>query len=102
MESSLSEARSALKDAIARFEAISPVMKLDQPLTLNAVTPFPQTLESTIGREVGVIKPCGMLSSQPCTVMVRRTARGPSLVHGMGHLLLIWLVAHFTCLRRSV
>lgn len=52
MESSLSEARSALKDAIARFEAISPVMKLDQPLTLNAVTPFPQTLESTIGREL--------------------------------------------------
>ncbi|KIJ68654.1 hypothetical protein HYDPIDRAFT_106886 [Hydnomerulius pinastri MD-312] len=54
MESKLSEAREALKSAISQlkgFETSSPT-KLDQVMTLNAVTPFPQAFETTFGREL--------------------------------------------------
>ncbi|KAH7924002.1 hypothetical protein BV22DRAFT_1035680 [Leucogyrophana mollusca] len=52
MESKLCDAQNALKDAIARLEEVVPTVKLDQPLTLNAVTPFMQTFETTFGREL--------------------------------------------------
>ena len=52
MESSRQAAHEALKDAIAQLERVVPTAKLDEPLTLNAVTPYPQTLQSTFGREV--------------------------------------------------
>lgn len=52
MESNLSEAREALKQAISRVNAVVPTVNLDTPLTLNAVTPFMQTFETTFGREV--------------------------------------------------
>lgn len=52
MESSLSEARIALADTISRVKAAAPLAKLDQPMTLNAITPFPQTFETTFGREL--------------------------------------------------
>jgi len=52
MESNLSEARSALTEAISRVKTVAPLAKLDQQVTLNAVTPFPQTFETTFGREL--------------------------------------------------
>ena len=52
MESNRQAAHEALKDAIAQLERVVPTAKLDEPLTLNAVTPYPQTLQSTFGREV--------------------------------------------------
>ncbi|KAF7789232.1 hypothetical protein EIP86_000173 [Pleurotus ostreatoroseus] len=51
MESSRQAAHEAMKDAIAQLERVVPTAKLDEPLTLNAVTPYPQTLQSTFGRE---------------------------------------------------
>lgn len=52
MENNLSEAREALKQAISRVEEVVPTANLDLPLTLNAVTPFMQTFETTFGREL--------------------------------------------------
>ncbi|KAG9223060.1 hypothetical protein CCMSSC00406_0000251 [Pleurotus cornucopiae] len=53
MESSLSEARVALIDAITRLEKVVPQVDIHRRMTLNAITPYPQTLETTFGREVG-------------------------------------------------
>jgi hypothetical protein len=52
MESSLSAARDALKEAVTRLEAVVPKVDLDRPMTLNAVTPSIQTFETSFGREV--------------------------------------------------
>ncbi|OJA18804.1 hypothetical protein AZE42_00841 [Rhizopogon vesiculosus] len=54
MESSLSEAREAFQDVISRIEEVVPTASLDLPLTLNAVTPFMQSFETTFGREVRI------------------------------------------------
>ncbi len=54
MESSLSEARVALIDAITRLEKVVPQVDIHQRMILNAITPYPQTLETTFGREVGL------------------------------------------------
>ena len=56
MESSRQAAHDALKDAIAQLETIVPHSHFDAPLTLNAVTPYPQTMQSTFGREVSAKK----------------------------------------------
>jgi hypothetical protein len=52
MENNLSEAREALKQVISRVGEVVPTANLDLPLTLNAVTPFMQTFETTFGREL--------------------------------------------------
>ncbi|KAF7437087.1 hypothetical protein PC9H_003921 [Pleurotus ostreatus] len=52
MESSLSEARVALIDAITRLEKVVPQVDIHQRMALNAITPYPQTLETTFGREL--------------------------------------------------
>jgi len=54
MESNLFEARQALTNAISRLKEleISPPTELDQAMTLNAVTPFSQTFQTTFGREL--------------------------------------------------
>ncbi|KAH0838509.1 hypothetical protein J3R83DRAFT_6826 [Lanmaoa asiatica] len=54
MENSLSEAHNALVSAISRLKELeaSPPITLDRVITLNAVTPFPHTFETTFGREV--------------------------------------------------
>lgn len=56
METSLESARYALTDALDRLEKIVPKMHLDEPITLNAVTPHMQILETTFGREVSFIR----------------------------------------------
>ncbi|KII93637.1 hypothetical protein PLICRDRAFT_399866 [Plicaturopsis crispa FD-325 SS-3] len=52
METSLSAARQALKETIAQLEEVVPRSKLDEPVTLNAVTPYMQTMETSFGREL--------------------------------------------------
>jgi hypothetical protein len=83
MENNLSEAREALKQAISRVEEVVPTANLDLPLTLNAVTPFMQTFETTFGREVRIENPDG-LSLTPVfhPALVRRITCSSSLVHG--------------------
>jgi hypothetical protein len=55
MESRLPCVRDALKEAIARLEEVVPGAELDTPMTLNAVTPHTQTLQTSFGREVSEI-----------------------------------------------
>lgn len=52
MEKSRHAAAEALQECIKRLEEHVPRAQLDEPLTLNAVTPYPQVLETTFGREV--------------------------------------------------
>jgi hypothetical protein len=47
METSRDAARNALADAIARMSEVVPRTGLNAPLTLNAVTPYTQTVQST-------------------------------------------------------
>jgi len=53
MESSKAAAKEALKDTLGRLEKLVPNEGLvDERLTLNAVTPYPQVFGTTFGREV--------------------------------------------------
>ncbi|TFY66051.1 hypothetical protein EVG20_g5034 [Dentipellis fragilis] len=52
MESSRQAALDAIKDMISTLEGVVPRSRLDTPLTLNAVTPYDQTFQSTFGREL--------------------------------------------------
>jgi hypothetical protein len=54
MEGSLSAARDALHEVIARLEAIVPRTGLNEMFILDAITPFPQTVQTTFGREVSL------------------------------------------------
>ena len=54
METSRRAAHDALRECIVRLENMVPSQKMDEPVTLNAVTPYPQTMQSTFGREVSV------------------------------------------------
>lgn len=58
MESSRPKARDALSFAMSRLQDLkaSPPIGLDQVITLNAVTPFHHTFETTFGREVRINK----------------------------------------------
>jgi hypothetical protein len=55
MESSCSAAIQALQDTIAKLKQLK-VNDIDEELTLDAITPYPQVLKSSIGREVQVDK----------------------------------------------
>ncbi|KAI0048014.1 hypothetical protein FA95DRAFT_1558551 [Auriscalpium vulgare] len=52
MESSRQAAREAILETIARLLEVVPKSRLDAPLTLNAVTPYEQTFQTTFGREL--------------------------------------------------
>ncbi|GBE78107.1 hypothetical protein BKA93DRAFT_784268 [Sparassis latifolia] len=52
MESSRQAAKEALGKVVARLEKVVPQTKLELPITLHAVTPYPQVLETTFGREL--------------------------------------------------
>lgn len=52
METSLSDARQALKGIIAKLEEVVPNAKMEEPITLHAVTPHMQVFETSFGREV--------------------------------------------------
>ena len=52
MENSREAARTAIENTIAQLKKVVPGVPLDAPLTLHAVTPYSQTMQSTFGREV--------------------------------------------------
>jgi hypothetical protein len=52
METSREAARIAIEDTIAQLKEIVPGIPLDAPITLNAITPYSQTMQTTFGREV--------------------------------------------------
>ena len=52
METGRVAAREALDDTKQRLTSLIPHMQLNAPLTLNAVTPYEQAFQSTVGREV--------------------------------------------------
>jgi len=52
METSRQAAIETLKELIAQLEAVVPKTRMDEPITLNAVTPYHQVFETTFGREV--------------------------------------------------
>ncbi|KAI0651596.1 hypothetical protein C8Q79DRAFT_934125 [Trametes meyenii] len=52
MESSREAAICALNAAIAQLKDVVPTTRLAEPITLHAVTPYPQVLDSTFGREL--------------------------------------------------
>jgi hypothetical protein len=53
METSREAARIAIENAIAQVKEVVPGVPLDAPITLNAITPYSQTMQTTFGREVG-------------------------------------------------
>ncbi|KAI8995370.1 hypothetical protein BD414DRAFT_479336 [Trametes punicea] len=52
MESSRQAALDALNDAIVQLQEVVPTTPMKEPITLHAVTPYPQILETTFGREL--------------------------------------------------
>jgi len=52
METSRTAAREVILDTIKQLEEFVPNANLHDPLTLHAVTPFPQELQTTFGREL--------------------------------------------------
>lgn len=54
MESNLSAAREALLETVTWIENVVPGINLNEPVTLNAVTPHAQVFGSSFGREVSI------------------------------------------------
>ena len=52
MESSREAARIAIENTVAQLKEIIPGIPLDAPITLHAITPYSQTMQTTFGREV--------------------------------------------------
>ncbi|KAH9853132.1 hypothetical protein C2E23DRAFT_823386 [Lenzites betulinus] len=52
MESQRKAAADALNESIAQLQALVPTANMTEPITLHAVTPYPQVLETTFGREL--------------------------------------------------
>lgn len=52
MESNRQAANEAIQETMDRLKEVVPKSRLDEPLTLNAITPYEQTFQSTFGREV--------------------------------------------------
>jgi hypothetical protein len=89
MESSREAARVAIESAMAQVKEVVPGVPLDAPITLNAITPYSQTLQTTFGREVvhhDAIHSANvdsLINIVPFLVVVCRVARRSSLVYGM-------------------
>lgn len=52
METSREAARVAIESTIAQLKEIVPDVPFDAPVTLHAITPYSQTMQTTFGREV--------------------------------------------------
>lgn len=52
MESSREAARDALYATIEQLKEIVPNARMEDPITLHAITPYPQVVQTTFGREV--------------------------------------------------
>jgi len=88
MESSREAARVAIESAIAQVKEVVSGVPLDAPITLNAITPYSQTMQTTFGREVVYHNATHPANAQfPDIVfflaVVCRVTRRSSLVYGM-------------------
>jgi len=90
METSREAARIAIENTIAQLKEIVPGIPLDAPITLHAITPYSQTLQTTFGREVIHFDKCYPLGFVDCLMslssipaVVCRVTRCSSLVYGM-------------------
>jgi len=52
METSREAARVAIENAIAQLKDVVPSIPLNAPVTLHAITPYSQTMQTTFGREL--------------------------------------------------
>jgi len=52
MESNRQAARDSLLATVQQLENVVPGAKLDEPITLQAITPYPQVVQTTFGREL--------------------------------------------------
>ena len=52
METSREAARIAIESTMAQLKEIVPDVPFDAPVTLHAITPYSQTMQTTFGREV--------------------------------------------------
>jgi len=52
MESTRRQAREAIEATKQKFAVLVPKARLNAPLTLHAITPYEQTFQSTVGREL--------------------------------------------------
>lgn len=55
MESSRQAARESLLAVIEQLTTVVPEAKLDDSITLQAITPYPQVVQTTFGREVSTM-----------------------------------------------
>jgi hypothetical protein len=88
METSREAARIAIESTIAQLKEVVPDVPFDAPVTLHAITPYPQTMQTTFGREV-VLHSFGFndhLTLFPFPAVVCWFTCCSSLVHGMNAL----------------
>ncbi|EMD41661.1 hypothetical protein CERSUDRAFT_79296 [Gelatoporia subvermispora B] len=52
METSRIAAREALLETMAELEKVVPTMNMEESVTLQAITPYPQLMQTTFGREL--------------------------------------------------
>jgi hypothetical protein len=52
METSREAARVAIENTMAQLKDVVPSVPLNAPVTLHAITPYSQTMQTTFGREV--------------------------------------------------
>ena len=81
MESSRSAARESIQDTIKQLAELVPRANMEDPLTLQAVTPFLQEFQTTFGREVSAYDLSIHAKSVPLAMVCCPTLR-PSLVNG--------------------
>jgi hypothetical protein len=86
METSRAAARQALSETAERLRRLD-VVDVDQEMILDAITPYPQTFKTSIGREVSFLmlatsQKLAITESINFTAMVRVLARYTPLVNG--------------------
>ena len=81
MESSRSAARESIQDTIKQLAELVPRANMEDPLTLQAVTPFLQEFQTTFGREVSAYDLSIHAKFVPLAMVCCPTLR-PSLVNG--------------------
>jgi hypothetical protein len=83
MESNLLAAAEALKATVQRLENIVPHVSVSKPVTLDAVTPYQQTVGSTFGREVLTFHECRQQLADLIPALVLWSSHNTPLGDGM-------------------
>jgi hypothetical protein len=85
MESSLTAASEALKQTISELKVVVPQAAMNEPITLQAITPYPQTVQTSFGREVRSCIKSGVYTHHASSniAVVLCLARNSSLGNGV-------------------